>query len=391
MFIIRVDGNGTIGMGHVMRCMSIAKSLQDLGQKPVFVTACEESRKTIEDNGFLVRQIPTDYRNMESEIPFVRPVIKELRALIGEPEPPEIVIEPPKKSIKRMKPEEIAELPSLATVKKPDVILVDSYQSTDAYIMKLRELAMIAHLEDLGNSLPVDLIINYNIYGMRYYYQTLPNVSLKVLLGPQYIPLRQEFTEDLDYELRDEVKNVMLTTGGADPCFAAKNILNAFLRCEDLIEKGIKFHVVSGPYNKFADQLKRIFGKNPNVVIHENVKSMKEIMRQCDVVVSAAGSTVYEVCALGVPLICFHYVDNQKLIDEMLPIVSPIRSFGDYTSSPIYTSKDAAQILRDYVNDYDYRKKLYDAERDLVDGQGARRTAEGLIALGKEFYEPTQS
>lgn len=391
MFIIRADGNGTIGMGHVMRCMSIAGSLQKLGEKPVFLTACEESRKTIEDNGFIVRLLPTDYRNMESEIPYVRPLIKELRKMIGEPEPPEIVIEQPNIKKKKLTEIELAALPSLINVKKPDVILLDSYQATYEYVIKLREVAMIAYLEDLGNSMPVDLIINYNIYGMRYYYTTLPSVPLKVMLGPQFIPLRREFSSDLDYELREEVKNVMLTTGGSDPCFASKNILNALLRCNDLIEKGIKFHVISGPYNKFADQLKRIYGKNPNVVIHENVKSMKEIMKQCDIVVSAAGSTVYEVCALGVPLICFHFVENQSLVDEMLPLVLPIKSFGDYTSSPIYTSKEAAKLVQEYVYDYEYRKRLYTEERALVDGQGARRVAEGLIELGQEFYKSKET
>ncbi len=39
--------------------------------------------------------------------------------------------------------------------------------------------------------------------------------------------------------------------------------------------------------------------------IHEHVTCMKEIMKQCDVVLSATGSTIYEVSALGVPLIAF--------------------------------------------------------------------------------------
>lgn len=372
MFIIRADGNGKIGMGHVMRCMSVAYSLQELGKNPVFLTACEESKNTIEKNGFRVCLLPTDYTDMESEIPYVRDLFPKLRKELGEKAVPMLGENP-------------------VTAKKADVILIDSYFLTSKYVMQMRELAMIAQIEDLGISMPVDLLINYNVYGMRFYYKTIPDVSLKVLLGTKYMPLRREFAEDLTYELRPEVKNIMLTTGGADPCFVSKNFLNAFLRCEDVIKKGIRLHVVSGPYNTFADQLKRIYGKNEQVVIHENVTSMKALMQQADIVVSAAGSTVYEACALGVPLLIFHFADNQRMIDEILPVVLPVKSAGDYRKAPIPVSRRAAQLLQEYINDKKLRERLYEEERNLVDGLGARRVANELIDLCKECSKNAKS
>lgn len=372
MFIIRADGNGKIGMGHVMRCMSVAYSLQELGKNPVFLTACEESKNTIEKNGFRVCLLPTDYTDMESEITYVRDLFPKLRKELGEKAVPMLGENP-------------------VTAKKADVILIDSYFLTSKYVMQMRELAMIAQIEDLGISMPVDLLINYNVYGMRFYYKTIPDVSLKVLLGTKYMPLRREFAEDLTYELRPEVKNIMLTTGGADPCFVSKNFLNAFLRCEDVIKKGIRLHVVSGPYNTFADQLKRIYGKNEQVVIHENVTSMKALMQQADIVVSAAGSTVYEACALGVPLLIFHFADNQRMIDEILPVVLPVKSAGDYRKAPIPVSRRAAQLLQEYINDKKLRERLYEEERNLVDGLGARRVANELIDLCKECSKNAKS
>lgn len=367
MFIVRVDGNGKIGMGHVMRCMSVGFALKELGHQPVFLTACEESRQTIEKNGFPVRLLPTEYTDMESEIPYFKGMIHDLHTEYGEEE------FPPR-----------GENPIVA--KKTDVVLLDSYQTTEKYVMKLREFVMITYIEDLGISMPVDLLLNYNIYGMRFYYHTIPGVQLKVLLGTEYMPLREEFSDDLDYEVRPEVKDVMLTTGGADPCFVAKGFLNAFLRCEDVIKNKIRLHVVSGPYNTFADQLKRIYGKNEQVIIHENVTSMKELMRKCDIVVSAAGSTVYEVCALGVPLICFHYVENQRMIDEMLPCILPVKSAGDYTKAPAYVSRKAAGILEEYIRDRKFREQLFEEEKKLVDGQGARRVAKAMVRLSKEYW-----
>lgn len=42
-------------------------------------------------------------------------------------------------------------------------------------------------------------------------------------------------------------------------------------------------------------------------------KKMSELMQQCDMAVSAAGSTLYELCACGMPTITYVLADNQKL------------------------------------------------------------------------------
>lgn len=48
-----------------------------------------------------------------------------------------------------------------------------------------------------------------------------------------------------------------------------------------------------------------------NVFIHQNVLNMAEIMTMCDIAVSACGSTMYELCACGLPIITYSVADNQ--------------------------------------------------------------------------------
>lgn len=373
MFIIRVNGNGIIGMGHVMRCLSIAASLKEKGIKPVFLTSCEESFDTINAQGYPVRLLGTDNTQMEKEFPYWDLYLDELREEIGESE----------ETVWRYPLYKECKARNLDLITHTDTILLDSYDVTKEYVLTLRDYGKIIYLDDLGKSLGTDMVINYNIYGMGLKYSTIPNVELKVLLGPSFIPLRREFVEDIEYKCRKEVKNILITTGGSDPLFVSKMILNELLRCTDLIEQEIVFHVVSGPYNKFAGQLKNIYKNNANVVIHENVKSMKALMRNSDIVISAAGSTVYEVCAIGVPLISFFFVENQRMIAEMLPIVTSVKNVGDFSRNPARRARELVEIVREYVYNEEYRKKLYQEEKELVDGQGAKRIAENMIELSQ--------
>lgn len=341
MNIIRADGNSRIGMGHVMRCLSIADAMKE---RPLFVTACGECRQLIEERGYQTAVLPTDYQNMESELPFLESIAAEVRA-----EGDEKV-----------------------------VFLVDSYQVTGAYLRGLRKLGPVACLEDMGISYPVDLLINYNLYGPEIRYAE----GLSTLLGTRYVPLRKEFTEKCEYELKKRVEHVMITTGGGDSCFAAAGFLDAFLKDAGKSRfDNITFHVISGPVNQFAEKLKTGFGGHPRVRIYEKVTRMKDVMCQCDVVLTAAGSTVYEVCSMGIPLICFYFAENQRRGAEALAANTDIVNAGNYAERPENTIERVQNALERCIREYAYRKRLWEQERQLVDGRGAARIAEELRIL----------
>lgn len=342
MVIIRADGNGTIGMGHVMRCLSIADALCKQ-EEVLFVTACQECVSVIQGRGYEVVCLEYDYRQMEDE----------LESLI-----------------------------KLIQARKADVMLVDSYQITVAYMEALSEVVILAYMDDMGNSYPADIVINYNLYGTKFrYLNLLEHRTLQCLQGTAYVPLRKEFTEEMTYQLKSEVKDVLITTGGGDPCFAAKAFVDAFLKHERLRKQQITYHVVSGPFNTFAKELKEIYQGNSQVVIHEQVTDMKTLMQSCDVVLTAAGSTVYEVCALGVPMLCFYFVENQRQIAEEIGKKTSVINCGNYAANKEEVCQNAIDALLDCVERETYRRQLCEEERGLVDGQGAMRIAETLIQM----------
>jgi spore coat polysaccharide biosynthesis predicted glycosyltransferase SpsG len=328
-------------MGHVMRCLSIAEAAYlKRGVKPVFIIADTSCHDMISDRGFESLVLGTDYRDMESELPKLSEFIRA-----------------------------------------GDVILADSYQATVDYYKQLSRLCRVACLEDMGVPYPVDILINYNIYGpaLGDKYKNTQNEPKKTLLGVKYMPLRESFRSELSYDLKDKVTDVMVTTGGSDPLYAAGAIMDRILRGSFFENSDIKFHVVSGPFNKYASRLKSEYGGLENVTIHENVKDMKGLMKACDVVITATGSTIYEVSALGVPMICFYFADNQKQGAEELAKLTDIVNAGCFAKDKSGTADNIYNALVRCTEDYEYRKTLHNQEKRLVDGNGALRIVNEIL------------
>lgn len=71
---------------------------------------------------------------------------------------------------------------------------MDSYQVTRAYFDKLRDICKIIYIDDCFEDVyPVDMVINYNAYHVRFPYKETYEGRAKLLLGTAYVPLREEF------------------------------------------------------------------------------------------------------------------------------------------------------------------------------------------------------
>lgn len=346
MFYIRADGNPKIGMGHMMRCLSIADAAYALTAiKPVFLLADHTCRRMVEDRGFEAKVLNTDFRDMESE----QTVLSDL-------------------------------------LHAEDVVLADSYQVTDTYLKDLRKLCRVACMDDMGHPYPADLLINYNIYGpdlKKVYDSASPdeNRPSRFLLGTEYMPLREQFRYDRDYNVRDRVTEVLITTGSSDPLFAAGKILDGILESDFLCRNPICCHVVSGPFNQFSEELKSKYGSSDNIIIHENVENMNVLMKCADVVITAAGSTVYEVSSLGIPMIVFYFAENQRQGAEALERLTDIVNAGCFAECSETVIERVSKTLEKCVRDKAYRELLNRQERRLVDGKGAERIAEAIDKL----------
>lgn len=334
---IRADANKKIGLGHVMRCLTIAEAAEKNGIKTVFLLADDGAETLLKERGQAYRILHTDFADMEGELPSLFEVI--LSDLL----------------------DEIDE----------NIFLLDSYQITEAYVESLKEWLSrqnirLALMEDYG-SIPyeVDTIINYNIYGVDFSYEK--NAS-KALLGCKYMPLRPVFIGQ-NYEVRERVQHVLVTTGGSDSYKIAVELVRQLSQKQELF-----IHVVCGRFSDSREELLQMEQQKENIKVHIDVKEMWKLMAECDMAVSAAGTTLYELCAIGVPTICFSFADNQILPGNAFAKYTPMYYAGDY-------EKDKEAMFRTILEktkalcmmSQKERAKISKQLKEVVDGKGAER------------------
>ena len=131
--------------------------------------------------------------------------------------------------------------------------------------------------------------------------------------------------------------------------------------------------------------LEALVAANPAIHLHYNVSDMASLMKQCDYAVSAAGTTLYELCALGIPCISFSMAENQKIMAETFSDTGAVPYAGDIQNK---SSEDMQLILTNIKNhlislsqDFSKRMAQHKNMRELVDGCGAVKIAEALCKL----------
>lgn len=342
MFLIRADGNEKIGAGHLMRCMTVAEELVGLlGRDSVcFVCADAESGDMAADAGFRTFVTDTDYRNMESELPLWERFLRD-----GDGRPASV----------------------------GNVILVDSYYVTERYLEELKKFGSRVLMDDMGErAYPVDCVVNYNVFADPGKYSGLyRGTGVKMLIGSGYVPVRPQF-RDRTYEVREKAGSILITAGGGD----VDNIGGRVLK--RLYKEDLEFYLVTGRYYPYLEEIKNLERDHANIHVLHNVKDMAGLMLKCDAAVTAGGSTVYEMAAVGIPFVCFSCAENQEALVEYIDTTGTACAAGAWHMDREGTLAHIAELLQRLLTDKELRMLYHRREKRLIDGGGARRLAEKL-------------
>lgn len=382
MVVIRADANSKIGMGHVMRCLSVADALVKRGEEVLFVTADDTPVPLLTKKGIPYRVLHTDYADMEAELPELLAVLRELTLRA---ESPEMVLP--------QMPSQRVESSEEVLAQKNTSILVDSYYVTEKYLAALKKRITTIYMDDVyAFSYPVDMLINYNIYGEEMGYEKdAAFADTKLLLGTEYVPLREEFSAGAGYVQSQKVLSlgaanvtpaadggILITTGGSDSFNLAGQLLTEAMKYDALKEK--EYHVVSGSLNPHIGELQALAEKHENIHIHCNVTNMAELMAENEVALSAGGSTLYEFCAMGVPVIAFSFAENQERLVQTFVKRGIAQYGGNYRTDGNKMIQNTIAGLETLLEDENLRAEYRKKARTLVDGKGADRIAEVILS-----------
>lgn len=345
MIYIRADANSFIASGHVMRCISIAKELEKQNKQVMFLTADQDGSMLIEEKGFTSQCLFSDYCQLEKELPKLCSILKTEQA---------------------------------------EGIIVDSYFVTKTYLNQLKQLTNVIYIDDKNAfTYPVDMLVQYgNPEKASLYQERYQGTKVELLLGSQYIPLREEF-QDIKPIVK-EVTDILITTGGSDTYhFCGKFIAYLSKHYSAMLEK-FQFHIIVGAYNTFLPQLQQLEAYHKTVILHQNIKDMSIYMKQADIAISAGGTTLYELCACGTPAISFTIADNQMDGAKYLHEQGLIFYSGDMRGNKEEENKLFEAIVKQitYFETHEAeRKKIAQQMQELVDGKGAKAIALEIIKL----------
>lgn len=335
MVCFRADGNAQVGSGHVMRCLSLADAVREGGREPVFLCADSCVQPVIRRRGYRCFVLNSPYDRMEEELPALLPLLEELN---------------------------------------PEYVVLDSYFVTAQYMRRLREAARLVYIDDLcAFDYPADIVVNYNLYAGSLAYPE----GKRYLLGPGYAPLRQEFQGHGGRRIEDRVEHILISTGGADPRHTAAALL-AHLRGHPP-EDRITYHVLVGEMNPDGEKIARLAAGLRCVALHRQVADMPGLMLRCDAAVSAAGSTLYELCACGLPAVTYILADNQIQGAQAFEAAGLMLCAGDIRTDAQFAEAVFAKLecLR---GDWEARRRMAERMQALVDGNGAARTVRAISA-----------
>jgi spore coat polysaccharide biosynthesis predicted glycosyltransferase SpsG len=183
----------------------------------------------------------------------------------------------------------------------------------------------------------------------------------RVLGGFEYALLDPALAGRPSRTVDDRVDTVLVATGGTDADGVGATIARALRDAR----RDTRARLVVGPWSS---------PEVPDGV--DAVRSdcgLAADLAAADVVVTAAGVTMLESLALGRPTVAFVVADNQR------------RTFDGVVAAGAALGSTRATAAADAValfGDPERRRVLSRSARAVVDGRGAARVAEAVVALG---------
>lgn len=281
--IIRTDSSRSLGAGHLMRCLTLARELAAAGCTVEFVCRALPGDFTAlaAEQGFAVHRLPAPDGGEGGAYPWADDARATARVAGDGP--------------------------------RPAWLVVDHYRLGRDWEQALRpHVGRIAVIDDLADRRhDCDLLLdqNYHPAGETRYRGLVP-AGCHLLLGPAHALLRPQFRSLLGRPPRRDgvVRRLLIFFGGSDPSGETLKALAALKLWDRPL---VAADVVVGAAHPQLGAVERLCAERPNTAFHCQTGDMAALMAAADLAIGAGGSATWERCAAALPAILLVVAPNQ--------------------------------------------------------------------------------
>jgi UDP-2,4-diacetamido-2,4,6-trideoxy-beta-L-altropyranose hydrolase len=337
---ICADASRQIGSGHLMRCLSLARALRQIGAEVRFYYAAWPGHADTWLNAqgfhgelldfavenFLADEDAKDNANIWSSswqqrygqacIDAWQPWLQSLKA--------------------GAVPAENSPTSTSATY-QIDWCIYDNYGLAADFVKVIKpSCRQLMAIDDLANrEHPVDLLLDQNaVFGMQTRYQTMLPADCTQLLGPQYALLRPEFysssmpitAQTSSARSYQQVNRILVSIGGSDTVGLTERLCKLLFAQQVFAD--ISLDVVVGSAYEKITELTELIAARANSRLFVQTNEMASLMRQADLAIGAGGSSQWERALTHLPSLVVAVADNQQPGCEYLQHLGAIQYLG---------------------------------------------------------------
>jgi len=329
---ILTEGLASTGYGHIIRCISIYNAFVERNIRPtLYINGDDNSIGLLEGTNYYLIDWQSKHKEIEQYID------------------------------------------------RTDILVIDSYLASSSHFSHFSSFATEkVFLDDnMRIDYPSGIVVNGTIKSETFPY--VCKTDQKYLLGTKHILLRKEFQGIPSRIIKQKLGSVLITFGGQDT-------LNLTIPILELVNNNfpeLKVSVIIG--SGFEKQERFTNHKNDSNSFYYSpcTSTIRDLMLESDLCISAAGQTLYELAACGTPTIAVAVVDNQKT--NMLEWVR-----ATFIHEPIFCNEnnmlEKIQSSIQVMKSVSVRKKASGIGQKYVDGLGAKRLVEMLCKNDKEAH-----
>ncbi|WP_164962811.1 PseG/SpsG family protein [Rubrivivax sp. JA1026] len=338
MIVVRCDAGPVVGMGHLARCRALASAIRRRGCA-VALFGPDPAYRTRDDEALFDAWLPDGgWRGGEADAQALLAFARTLRARGA---------------------------------------VLDDYRVDLAYQQQLRAagLPWLQFQAQADMPLLADLVLNYSpATPEEPYRRAADRTDARLLIGPAWAILRDEFAGQAPRAAASAVSEVLLSFGGGDDRGALGFALDALL---PVAPAGLRFVVVSGRHNPANAAYLQRYAGDARVRWLIQPGDVAGLMRAADLAVLAAGTTTFEAACCGLPMLMLAIADNQIEQGRGWQQIGAGTYLGELGQVRAQELADAFVAALPAAP----RQRMAEAGRAAVDGQGGDRVAAALLEV----------